>query len=191
MNKTNSRKAAKNAKNINTWNSELQIFGPLGLCATLSLKAFTITETLVAMVIAGLMITMAAFSWGAFGKQFQNYQSGNEQLQQIEKLHSILTLDIERCVWMKKTSQGIELEMRNGTAVSFVFEEKISRLIDAHTEKFDLKTEDWKGIYGKNESTPDQPYIDQLNLSLIQNKIVYPFYFFKQYDALQKMNFED
>lgn len=151
------------------------------------LKAFTITETVVAMVISGLMITMAAFSWGAFEKQFHSFQNGNEQIQQIEQLHSVLILDIERCLWMKRKANGIELEMKDGSKVGFTFGESISRITNMKTENFDLKTEEWNVAYNKSESVSIDNYVNKLNLLISQNKYSIPFNFFKQYDALQKL----
>ncbi len=155
-----------------------------------SIPAFTITETVVAMVISGLMVTMAAFTWNAFGVQFQQYQNGSEQMIEVEKLRTAFQLDLERSQFCEKQPNGIQLTFGENRKVEYSFGNRVIRSQNEMADTFFFRVSNWQTGYGKEDPLHSGSFFDRIQLTLTYEEVEFPLIFRKEYDAVSKMKIE-
>jgi len=72
------------------------------------LKAFTLIELIVALIISGIVISIAATCYQIVYKQYKEYKNVNETLSQAALLNMLLNKDFQNFQYVNKTSDGIE-----------------------------------------------------------------------------------
>lgn len=74
------------------------------------LKAYTITELVISMVVTGIIISIAGTILFMFNKQHSTFQSSNKELHQINLLHTLLNKDFEQSESVKWSNNTLSLE---------------------------------------------------------------------------------
>jgi hypothetical protein len=152
------------------------------------LKAYTLLELTIAMLLTGLVISITYASYNLIVKSHLSFSKKNNELTVLTTLDYLLKKDIAQAVLITKTATGIILIKRD-VRVHYQFQPDFIVRVTTRSDTFKVKTDD---IIATFEGTPvnDNPepqkldHIDELqfNVHFHQEKI--PYIYHKVYSAV-------
>jgi len=86
------------------------------------LKAFTILELMVTMIISSLVIGIIYTSYDFIGKQFISYKVVNEEITEAMTSNSLINRDINDAGYIQKTTGGIHIIYKKEKSLNYIFE---------------------------------------------------------------------
>nr|WP_233166977.1 hypothetical protein [Pedobacter sp. ASV2] len=130
------------------------------------LKAFTLMEVTVAMLLSAICITICFTAYGLIQNYYSNFRIKNETSAQLTDLKLVMDKDFLKSRYVIKTDEGLKLK-NDSTELSYVFDEhKILRIIPGlHTDTFFVELKD-KEFYFEGKSAGVADTVDFLNLGI-------------------------
>jgi len=129
------------------------------------LKAFSIIEVMVSIVISGIVISTAYSVYVFTYKQFFRFASVKTEIRNYFELSSVLTRDFETAKKViKKGNQEVEIQLIDNQINYSFFNNHILRTINYHTDTFYFVVSDVE-MNIINE-LKEEPLIDYLKLTL-------------------------
>ncbi len=152
----------------------------------MKLKAFSLLEVLIALLISGLVIS-AAYSGFLFShKQFNKFKGITTELREYFTLSEVLTREFENAKQVVKKS-NYEIEIKEiDRSINYTFEsDYILRTIAYETDTFWFKiTNVEMNLINKKA---DQPIVDYLTITFSDNEANQSLSFYKNYGAISKI----
>jgi type II secretory pathway component PulJ len=130
------------------------------------IKAYTLMEVTVAMLLSALTITICYSAYGIVGNYFKSFQVKNALADEVLSLRHTLDRDMERSDCILKTEEGFEF-LQDSSKIIYVFTDKyiIRRLNELHTDTFKLQLKELKSFF-ETEEVVATDTVDQINFKL-------------------------
>lgn len=147
------------------------------------LKAFTLMELLVGMIISSLVIV---FSYGAYEliyKQFLMYKSVKSKVVETTQFTTVLTTDFSNAQTVRFANNTIDLQLDNNTICYKLLDSVVVREFQEVSDTFQLKPIDIIANEVYPSQMQDNMLIDQILFDADVNGEVQHFTFVKHYPA--------
>jgi prepilin-type N-terminal cleavage/methylation domain-containing protein len=152
------------------------------------IKAFTLMEVVISMIIAALVITIAYTAYQIIHRSYQAYQLKNTQMAVLLRLDERLKKDFSRSVLISQTTEGLAFTDSSGT-VRYTFSEgsviRQGILVDTFkviTQDISLQFEG-KALAAAAEEEPESNRIDELSFNGLYADEIIPYHYHKQYSS--------
>lgn len=148
------------------------------------LKAFTLIELVIAIVLSGFVMGMGSAGYLIMSKQFRNYKSINDNVSDAAELFSVLQCDIQQAKEViKKSGSAIETSLKNRN-VKYSFEKKyIVRNTGLVRDTFFVSTLNLETSFKNNKQELSEGLIDELSFNVGDKEQMFQFHSIKQYGA--------
>jgi len=111
-------------------------------------RAFTLAETMVAMVISSIAILLA---YGAFLLTTKNYlafKTTDEEFGSLSQMQNWLTLDVEKCTSCRWDGRQLILDDRSSGEITYTMDNhQIIRMNDEHSDTCNLSIVEWDKFF--------------------------------------------
>jgi len=155
------------------------------------IKAFTILELLVVLIISAIVIDLGISVYQIAFKGFSSYRKINKKINEVSLLNSLLYSDVTKSIKIQKASNGVDLINSNDRIVSYLIEENwITRRQDSITDTFYLSIEKVELKFKDEEVNEIEKPIDEIYFETKILKKSELFHFKKEYDNYSLMVFE-
>lgn len=152
------------------------------------LKAFTLMELLIGMIVSAIVISFCYLSYGMIYKQFINYKTIKQELVETMQFHSVLSRDFADA--QKVLFKENELTLVNNKNVNYNFEtEFVLRKTGEAVDTFFLKPVNIFADHLVTESDLSKPVVQFSFDALVFGEQEH-FLFSKRYDAEMMVNNE-
>jgi len=150
-------------------------------------KAFTIMEISVVMLISAIVIGIAYTAFNIINQSYRSFQHKNEDVAVLIRLDELLRKDFLRANSISKTTNGIFVKTGNDS-VTYEFEPDFTVRTSTIIDTFKLNVQD---IFTNFEASPltainpvtEQNRIDELDFSILFGNEKIPYYYHKQYSS--------
>lgn len=106
------------------------------------IKAFTLMELLVAMLISSIVISISYISYDIIYKQYFSYKENNQSITQTALINSLINRDIFEAEFMQANDKEIVLTYRNKSALYYIFDTPyLIRKTETSKDTFELDIE--------------------------------------------------
>jgi len=150
-------------------------------------KAFTIMEVTVAMLIAGLVIGMTYTAYSVVSRSYQSFQQKNDDIAVLLQLDHLLKRDFAQADTIFKTANGLTFTNAK-SMVNYQIDSSWIIRTSAVTDTFKVKVSGVNTLFEEqpitNISPTDEPNrVDELEFQvLFQDKSI-PYHYYKTYSA--------
>lgn len=148
------------------------------------IKAYTLMEVTVAMLLSAICIGICYTAYDIIGKYYATFQQKNESADIVLSLRQVMEKDINKATIMMKTSDGF-LCKQDIAAVAYIFNDgEILRQIESlRTDTFKVAWKDYfVGFEGAEVIEADT--LDQVKFTLVMDKQTFvPLHFAKHYSS--------
>lgn len=155
---------------------------------TKKLKAFTLMELSIAMLIAAICIGMAFYMFQFFQKLYLDQQHEKQEQFSFALFQHLLKRDMQQATAIFYEESELVLQDTTGT-IRYQFDPKyiIRDHYQQHTDTFNLKMIAVDGFY-RQMARPSPSCIDELHFTIAFDKNEHSFIFDKKYAALELMH---
>lgn len=147
------------------------------------IKAYTLMEMTVAMLLAAISITICYSAYGIVSGYFIGFQQKNKQAQDVLMFTHAMERDLQRCNLVLRLEDGVELQC-DSVNVNYHFAGKyILRVLgEFKTDTIQLEHTSVLAFFeGSEVNTTDT--IDRINLSIVLAQKPIPLQFRKNYSS--------
>ncbi|MCP4520116.1 MAG: hypothetical protein GY827_00195 [Cytophagales bacterium] len=144
-------------------------------------EAFSLAEIIVALILSAIVTTFAYQGYRVFYGYYFDYQSQNQKIEDLNRLHSQIqkwTLSSKKIIL---TGQTLNFEMLNHHQVLTFESDYVVSTIHNQTDTIFGQVVDLHFLWEKENQR--EGVIDAFSFSLIMNEKTYPYSFVKQYGA--------
>jgi len=151
------------------------------------IRAFTIIEVTIAMLISAMVIGITYSIFLIVSRSYQSFNTKNDTMAVVLKLDELLRKDFDRSLAVWKDTSGIEIQYP-GNRVRYKFDTAYVVRIGVRTDTFKVKT-DTVNISFENQPIDElkiikeQNRIDQLDVSLLFQKGKITYHYHKVYSS--------
>lgn len=127
------------------------------------IKAYTILEVTVAMLLSAICITICYTAYTIIGNYYEKFQQKNQKADALTSLKHVMTRDAFKSRLMWRTEDGIALEKEDHTMISYQFGANVilRKFSEQHIDTFKLVCENWES-YFEGKYIADEKVIDRL-----------------------------
>lgn len=155
-------------------------------------RAFTIIEVTIAMLITGLLIAVTYTSYSIIVKSYQAFSTKHEDLVVLNNIDHLLKRDFFKAEIIYKTSDGIQLK-QNNTEIGYEFK---PGYIVRHAVRIDTFKVQTLEVIATFENLPitdvqaveEQNRIDGLSFTLVYKNEQIPYIYHKMYSSVNLIN---
>jgi Tfp pilus assembly protein PilE len=150
-------------------------------------KAFTLMEVAITMLITALLIGLAYTSYGIIVKSYRSFVTKNDGIQELVSLDHVLARDFDRAELVIKDNDGIILKntqhsIKYSFSPTFIIREAL------RTDTFNVQIQDLQTSFEhvpiiEVQETEEQNRIDELSFTLLFQNEKIPYHYGKRYSA--------
>lgn len=150
-------------------------------------KAFTIMEVSITMLLAAILIGITYTAYSIVSKSYLSFNAKNGEMATLERLDELLKKDFRNAEIVQKDSGGIAFQSPD-YSIRYEFDPAYILRISTITDTFRVSTENINTTFegqAVNEVNPSGELnrLDELQFDLLyQNKKI-PYHYFKQYSS--------
>jgi len=149
------------------------------------LKAFTLTEMIVVMLLTAVVIGMAYAVFQIISKSYTSFNLKNEKVNDAERLEHWLARDLQRADACLNEEDGLKLLIGVDT-VSYTFKDSVVTRTSLRIDSFRVNTGKLAMMFdGQMLDTKPEQSVDQVSFELTLEKQKIPEVFYKLYSAEQ------
>jgi Tfp pilus assembly protein PilE len=159
-----------------------------------SVRAFTILEVTITMLIVGLLIALTYTSYSIIIKSYHAFKDKNDRMMILVSLDHVLARDFERADRITKDADGITMN-GNAQVIKYTFSPDFITRTTNKIDTFKVQAQDVNAAFENmtvNEvlETEEQNRIDELTFTAVFQDEKIPYQYHKQYssDNLIKRN---
>lgn len=155
-------------------------------------RAFTIIEITISMLISAVVIGMVYTCYSIIYKGYSVFNIKQKELVEMGQLNQVLQKDFEKAEGIFQNDEGIAIKNKN-TWVSYQIKPDYILRVSTVTDTFKLTTQDvtpyfeGRPLTGRSE-VEEQNRIDELSFILIYHNEKFPYYYFKEYSSQNLIN---
>jgi prepilin-type N-terminal cleavage/methylation domain-containing protein len=151
-------------------------------------KAFTIMEVTVTMMIASILMGITYTTYSIISKSYLSFNRKNSDMAALEQLDKLLKRDFERAEIIQKETGGITIKNAEHT-VTYEFNPDFIVRTAGIVDTFKIKTEEittsFEGLpVNEVGSSEEQNRLDELGINLLYQNEKIPYYYHKQYSSV-------
>lgn len=146
------------------------------------IKAYSLVELLVVMVIGSITIAVAYQGYILFYKQYLSFKISSGKNAEVSTLETLLLSDMEDSKEVKKSGNGIVCFYKDKQILYSWSEDFITRKQFSVIDTFKLKNVDLKIKFNSKDGI-ENTIIDELQFNWVNESEQFPFIFHKQYGA--------
>lgn len=159
---------------------------------TKRLKAFTIMEVTVAMLLAAIVIAITYTAYGIVMRTYGNYHAKSEATAMLTQLNGVLRRDFERAAEIDKTEVGLSLTRADSTVILYEFNAdyivRKGTAIDTFYVHPAMPLTWFEGeAVSELAADPERNRIDELEFVLPFEGNNIPYHYYKQYSSANLM----
>jgi prepilin-type N-terminal cleavage/methylation domain-containing protein len=149
----------------------------------MKIKAFTLMEVTVAMLISAICITVCYTAYSIIANYYSSFQLKNQAADHVLSLKQVMEIDFLKSNCLLKTEDGIEL-LQDSTAIQYTFTNStvLRKLGVLHTDTFKVQYSNLKTYFETNEIV-ETDTIDRVNFTVLLNQTSVPIQINKYYSA--------
>ncbi|QHS56501.1 prepilin-type N-terminal cleavage/methylation domain-containing protein [Mucilaginibacter sp. 14171R-50] len=153
------------------------------------LKAFTLTEMIMVMLLTAIVVAMAYEVLRIVYKTHAAFAAKNERVNDVERLEHWLRRDFQKAEVILGNDHSVRL-LSTGDTVSYVFADSLVIRRAVRVDSFRIATSDLVTAFRAQpvQAAGEQMPIDELTFSILLEKQQLPENFFKWYSATQLIN---
>ena len=153
-----------------------------------SVKAFTIIEVTVAMLLAGISILIALTAYQLVSRSYFRFDEKNQAMSEFLVVDRLLKKDIHEAFKIINTGEGIALETQRGT-VSYEFEHAyiLRNQYGIRKDTFFIRTNAWSTMF-ENETVIITELADEIIIETEMMKRSSILHYKKSYSIHELMN---
>ena len=150
-------------------------------------KAFTIIEITVAMLISAIVIGITYAAFNIVNQSYRSFQHKNEDIAVLMRLDELLRNDFSKADMISKTTNGIFIK-KGSDSITYAFEPGFTVRTSSIIDTFKVTMQ---GLVTGFEAVPitmvnpvtEQNRIDELEYSVLFENEKIPYYYRKQYSS--------
>ncbi|HEY2582443.1 MAG TPA: hypothetical protein VGI43_11590 [Mucilaginibacter sp.] len=151
-------------------------------------KAFTILEVTITMLIAGLLIGITYMSYSIIVKSYHSFTLKNDEMTILVSLDHLLKRDFERAEIIVKDQDGIVLTS-NDKVIKYKFKADYIIRSGAKIDTFKVQTQNVSTTFENVEisevqETGEQNRIDELGFTILFQDQKIPYHYHKLYSSV-------
>ena len=159
-----------------------------------TVRAFTILEVTITMLIAGLLIGLTYTSFTIVSRSYHAFKDKNDRMAVLVSLDHVLARDFDRADIILKEPDGISVK-NNTQLIKYIFNTDYVTRISTKTDTFKVQPIEMKTAFENMPITEvqaleEQNRLDELDFTLVFQDRKIPYHYHKQYssDNLIKRN---
>jgi Tfp pilus assembly protein PilE len=150
-------------------------------------KAFTIMEVTITMLITGLIIGITYTSYSIVIKSYHSFTTKNDSMAVLVSLDHVLKRDFDRADSILKDSAGITVK-KNDMSIKYVFMPDFIVRNSLKTDTFKVQTQEVMTSFDnipiiEMQATAEQNRIDGLDFTLVFQNEKIPYHYRKLYSS--------
>lgn len=148
------------------------------------IKAYTLIEVAVAMLLAGICISICYTAYGIIDNYYQSFQQKNQATDQVLSLKHVLEKDFLQSKAVLKNGEGIKLN-QDSVTINYLFEQQyiLREINELHTDTFKIASQNLQLSFEGAEVQEDG-LVDEIKFTAILAKgIVVPLQVNKRYSS--------
>ena len=112
------------------------------------IKAFTLMELLIGMIVSGLVVGFCMMAYFIIFKQFNTYKNTKQSISNIVLLHTVIANDFTNAKTIKSTANN-NLVLSNGdNNITYRFTNKmLTRVNKETTDTFTVESKNWESVF--------------------------------------------
>ena len=155
-------------------------------------KAFTIMEITVAMLISAIVIGLAYTCFNIIYQQYHAFHERQSELMKIDQLNKVLQEDFDRAETILQNDDDIIIKNKDSQLSYRIQPEYILRISNT-TDTFKVNTQEvtryFEGRHLTEQSDlPEDNRMDELSFTIIYHEEKIPYYYTKQYSSQDLIN---
>jgi hypothetical protein len=155
---------------------------------TTSVRAFTIMEVTVAMLLTGLVIAITYAMYGIVAKSYSGFGAKNSSVAVVLDLDHVLRRDFERADTILKDSAGISIKIA-GEVIKYGFYPEFITRQSSKMDTFKVQTQDWITGFAnvpleELQANSEMNRVDELQFIVVFNNDTIPYHFHKVYSSV-------
>ena len=150
-------------------------------------KAFTIMEVTVTMLVAALIITITYTAFSIISRSYDDYLRKQEEMADLTRLDRWLKKDIGRAGLIFRSGNGLRLA-DSGRVIAYIFEKDLIIRTAGMTDTFRVTPQDLSFRFEQRtvsaaEDTSQRALVDELSFFIPYQDEKIPYHYQKQYSA--------
>lgn len=154
------------------------------------LKAFTLLEVIVAMVITAVVVSVAITAFLIIQRQFDAYRERGGKIFQVQQARSYFAKDLADAVTAKSAGAILHLTMPNGQTISYHFRAGVLTR-ETGLREDTIATGIALPDFGYVTTKSNTSLVNRIGFTMTVDERVYPLSFYKQYSAADLINLEE
>jgi prepilin-type N-terminal cleavage/methylation domain-containing protein len=149
-------------------------------------KAFTLMEITVTMLIAALVISIAYSAYLLVGKSFLSYTVKQDEMADVISLERLIKKDLDRAGIIRKAERGISLRDTNGSISYQFLQDRVIRQA-LMSDTFKVRTENVTVYFEQHaiSSNETDAVIDEIAFDVLFRQDILPFRYHKTYSSAE------
>jgi prepilin-type N-terminal cleavage/methylation domain-containing protein len=153
------------------------------------IKAFTIMEVTVTMLIAAILMGITYTAFTIINKSYNSFNTKNKDMAELEQLDELLRKDFDRAELILKDQNSILFKRADLTSIKYEFNPNFIIRTSGRTDTFKFKTEELVTLFeGQPVNEPaaseEENRLDELDISLLFGNEKIPYHYYKQYSSV-------
>lgn len=150
-------------------------------------KAFTIIEVTITMVIAAILIAITYTSYSIVSKSYLSFNTKNDDMAVLERMDKLLKRDFMRAETIQRDSSGILFKNTN-SIIQYEFNPDFIIRISGRSDTFKVKSDSLNMLFegqpvSETDPSNEQRRLDGLEINVeFQNEKI-PYHYHKQYSS--------
>ncbi len=151
-------------------------------------KAFTIIEMTVVMLLSAIVISMAYFAFELLSRRYVKYKEQSEVFYKVTLLDQLLSRDFFVSDSIKSEGEILKVYKADITSDYHFGSKYVVRQFSGQTDTFYFNVEKKELLYNQQLIADGNSMTDQLNLTLLLNGKVLEYNYIKHYSAAIRIN---
>lgn len=153
------------------------------------LKAFTIMEMTVTMLIAAILMGITYTAFIIINKSYSSFNIKNKDMAELEQLDELLRKDFDRAEIIQKDQNGISFKKADLTLIKYEFNPDYIVRTSGRVDTFKFKTEELSTSFegqamNETRESEEENRLDELDISLLFQNEKIPYHYYKQYSSV-------
>jgi type II secretory pathway component PulJ len=153
------------------------------------LKAFTIMEVTVTMLVAAILMGITYTAFTIINKSYSSFNTKNKDMAELEQLDELLRKDFDRAEIIQKDQNGISFKRADLALIKYEFNPDFIVRISGRTDTFKFKTEELTTAFegqpvNESGASEEENRLDELDISLLFQNEKIPYHYYKQYSSV-------
>jgi hypothetical protein len=162
------------------------------------LKAFTLADMMVSMIISSLVIAFAYTAYLVIVKNFYSFKASNQETEEVHTLYGLMKQDIATCLYMRKQDNNLVLQMPAGSGILYqIGDLYVLRKLKTRQDTFQVKVHNVNSFFKTIPVVNAGALIDEVQLDTELSGEKQSFTLTKRYgadivmykDSLDKINY--